>query len=52
MNEEVAAAPADAAAKPAGPRQLDDAQKASIRDAYAKLQANTPASPPGVRRAG
>jgi len=42
MNEEVAAAPADAAAKPAGPRQLDDAQKASIRDAYAKLQANTP----------
>ncbi|HVJ38780.1 MAG TPA: ATP-dependent DNA helicase DinG [Stenotrophomonas sp.] len=42
MNEEVAAAPADAAAKAAGPRQLDDAQKASIRDAYAKLQANTP----------
>lgn len=42
MNEAVAAPTADAAAKPAGNRQLDETLKASIRDAYTRLQANTP----------
>lgn len=41
MNDEVAAAPTEAA-KAAGSRKLDDTLKASIRDAYARLQANTP----------
>ncbi|HEY0332899.1 MAG TPA: ATP-dependent DNA helicase DinG [Stenotrophomonas sp.] len=41
MNDEVAAVPATAAPA-AAPRQLDETLKASIRDAYAKLQANTP----------
>jgi len=42
MNDEVAASPADAAAQAARARQLDETLKASIRDAYARLQANTP----------
>jgi len=41
MNDEVAATPA-AAAPAAAPRQLDEPLKARIRDAYARLQANTP----------
>ena len=41
MNDEVAATPA-AAAPAAAPRQLDESLKARIRDAYARLQANTP----------
>lgn len=42
MTEAVAAPAADAADKPAGNRQLDETLKASIRDAYTRLQANTP----------